>query len=184
VDKDANADEIAQLQELMNNHQDCFATGLEELGCTQLVKMDITEVPGSKPVMCKPYKTTAAERAEIDSIISDWKRCGLVTETRFPYASPVLLVKQGAGKHRLCVDYRRLNKQTLRQHFPLPNMNKQLQSLGNSKLFAQLDLASGYLQIPLTEDASAKTAFITEDTIGELSACRSGYLEQWRSLLA
>lgn len=46
-------------------------------------------------------------------------------------------------------------------------MNEQLQSLGNSRPFAQLDLAIGYLQIQLTEDASAKTAFITEDTTGQ-----------------
>jgi len=145
VDEDAKADERAKLQELVDEYRDCFAVGLDELGCTPLVKMDIVEVPGSKPVACKPYKTTAADRAEIDKIVGDWKRCGLVAETKSPYASPVLLVKQGAGKRRLCVDYRRLNKQTLRQHFTLPDMNEQLQSLGNSKLFAQLDLASGYL---------------------------------------
>lgn len=80
-----------------------------------------------------------------------------------------VLIKQGADKHRLCVDYRRLNKQTLRQHFPLPDMNEQLHSLGNSKLFTQLDLASGYLQIPLTDEAAAKTAFITEDTTGQFT---------------
>lgn len=118
VDEDAKADETTKLQELVDEYRDCFAAGLEELGCTSLVEMDIVEVPGSKPVVCRPYKTTAADRAEIDKIVSDWKRCGLVTETRSTYASPVILVKQSAGKHRLCVDYRRLNKQTLRQHFP------------------------------------------------------------------
>jgi len=119
--------------------------------------------------MCKLYKTTAADRVEIDGYVSDWKHCGLVVETSSPYASPVLLVKQSAGKNRLCVAYRRLNKQTLRQHFPLPDMNEQLHSLGNSTLFVQLDLASGYLQIPLTNEADAKTAFITEDTTDQFT---------------
>lgn len=92
----------------------------------------------------------------------------MVSETTSPYASPVLLVKQ-AGKNRLCVDYRRLNKQTIRQHYPLPDMMEQLESLAESRLFAQLDLASGYLQIPLTKEASEKTAFITADTTGEFN---------------
>jgi len=169
VNEAVSAAERSSLSDLVNEYRDCFATSLEELGCTPFTQMDILEVTGSKPVMCKPYKTTAADRAEIEGIVSDWKRCGLVVETRSPYASPVLLVKQSAGKHRLCVDYRRLNKQTLRQHFPLPDMNEQLHSLGNSKLFAQLDLASGYLQIPLTDEAAAKTAFITEDTTGQFT---------------
>lgn len=90
----------------------------------------------------------------------------MVSETTSPYASPVLLVKQ-AGKNRLRVDYRRLNKQTIRQHYPLPDIMEQLESLADSRLFTQLDLASGYLQIPLTEEASKKTAFITADTTGE-----------------
>jgi len=61
--------------------------------------------------------------------------------------SPVLLVKQNC-KGELCVDYRRLNKQTLCQHYPLPDMTEQLKVTGI--LFVQLDLVSGYLKIPLT----------------------------------
>jgi len=63
------------------------------------------------PVVCRPYKTTQADREEIHKIVTDWKRCGVVSETTSPYASPVLLVKQ-SGNNRLCVYYRRLNKQT------------------------------------------------------------------------
>ncbi|XP_029348288.1 uncharacterized protein LOC115034907 [Acyrthosiphon pisum] len=89
VDEEASAAERSSLSDLVNEYRDCFATSLEELGCTPLTSMDISEVTGSKPVMCKPYKTTAADRAEIEIIVSDWKRCGLVVETRSPYASPV-----------------------------------------------------------------------------------------------
>src|SRR5690606_15477950 len=49
------------------------------------------------------------------------------------------------------------------QKFPLPNLNEQLETLSSAKLFCQLDLASGYLQIPLDETSKAKTAFITQD---------------------
>jgi len=168
VNTEVAPEERGNLLTLVNEFRDCFAKSLDELGCTPMMKVDIKEVPGSFPVVCRPYKTTQADREEIHKIVSDWKRCGVVSETTSPYASPVLLVKQ-AGKSRLCVDYRRLNKQTVRQHYPLPDMMEQLESLADSKLFAQLDLASGYLQIPLTKEASQKTAFITADTTGEFN---------------
>ncbi|CAI6355505.1 unnamed protein product [Macrosiphum euphorbiae] len=85
-----------------------------------------------------------------------------------PYASPVLLVKQD-GKNRLCDDFRRLNKQTIRQRYPLPDMSEQLEALAAGKMFIQLHLASGYLQIPLTPEAAEKTAFITADTTGQFT---------------
>jgi len=104
-----------------------------------------------------------------------------VVETVSPYASPVLLVKQ-LGKNRLCVDYHRINKQTIRQHYPLPDMLEQLESLAAERLFAQLDLASGYLQIPLTTEAAEKTAFIAADTTGQFTRMTSGFCQVlWQS---
>lgn len=168
VSAEATPEERNDLLALVNEYRICVAKNLDELGCTPLMRVDIREVPGSLPVVCRPYKTTQADREEIHRIVTDWKRCGVVSETTSAYASPVLLVKQ-AGKNRLCVEYRRLNKQTIRQHYPLPDMMEQLESLAESRLFTQLDLASGYLQIPLTKEASEKTAFITADTTGEFN---------------
>ncbi|XP_015375261.1 PREDICTED: uncharacterized protein LOC107169850 [Diuraphis noxia] len=165
VSAEATQKERSDLLPLVNEYRSCFAKNLDELGCTRLMRVDIREVPGSLPVVSRPYKTTQAYREEIHRIVTDWKRCGVVIETTSPYASPVLLVKQ-PGKNRLCVNYRRLNKQTIRQH---NHMMEQLESLADSRLFAQLDLASGYLQIPLTKEASEKTAFITANTTGEFN---------------
>jgi len=117
----------------------------------------------------RPNKTTPTDREEIAKIVADWKQYGVVRDTISPDASPVLLVKQAGGKNRLCVDFRRLNKQTVRQHYPFPDMLEQLVSLAESRMFVQLDLASGYLQIPLSAETSAKTAFITSNTTGEFT---------------
>ncbi|UYV60884.1 hypothetical protein LAZ67_1002667 [Cordylochernes scorpioides] len=147
--------------------RDCFALGMEELGCTDVTKMDIKEVDGSKPVCLRPYKTTASEREAIREIVREWKDNGIVTETRSPYASPVLLVRKKTGDHRLVVDYRRLNIQTVKDKFPLPRIDDLLEGLRNAKFFTTLDLAHGYLQIPLTDKAKLKTAFITPDDTGQ-----------------
>lgn len=74
-------------------------------------------------------------------------------------------MKQG-DKNRLCVDYRRLNKQIIRQDFPLQDLQGQVESLRAGHYFAQLDLATGYLQVPLSKAAQEKTVFFTPDDTG------------------
>lgn len=73
----------------------------------------------------------------------------------------MLLVRKKDSEPRLEVNYRKLNSQTVRKIFPTPNMYDNLEAFSGAKLFCTLDLASGYLQVPLTEEAKAKTGFIT-----------------------
>jgi len=131
--------------------------------------MNIEELKGCLPVVCRPYKTTSSDMHVIAEIVADWKKHGIVTESRSPYASPVLLVSQEDGKSRLVINYRRLHQQTKRQRFPLPSMDEQLESLRNDRLFVKLDLANGYFQIPLSDTTREITAFITPDETGELT---------------
>ncbi|UYV66976.1 hypothetical protein LAZ67_4003508, partial [Cordylochernes scorpioides] len=166
VNHSLTSKERQEILDVVNEYRDCFALGMEELGCTDVTKMDIKEVDGSKPVCLRPYKTTASEREAIREIVREWKDNGIVTETRSPYASPVLLVRKKTGD-RLVVDYRRLNIQTVKDKFPLPRIDDLLEGLRNAKFFTTLDLAHGYLQIPLTDKAKLKTAFITPDDTGQ-----------------
>jgi Reverse transcriptase (RNA-dependent DNA polymerase) len=81
--------------------------------------------------------------------------------------SPVLLVKKKTRENRFLVDFRRLNSQTVREHFPLPYIDDQLSSLSQCNILTVLDLAHGYLQIPLSETAKEKTSFITQEETGQ-----------------
>jgi len=76
-------------------------------------------------------------------------------------------VSKKDGDARLVVDYRKLNLQTVRKVFPTPNLDEHLEQLYGAKMFTTLDLASGYLQVPLTEAAKEKTAFITSSETGQ-----------------
>lgn len=167
IGSEINPVQQEELLTLLNDFKHCFARNLSELGCTDLVSMDIQLKDGEQPFHCKPYKTTASEREEIREIVGQWKDHGIVTETHSPYASPVCLVRKKTGESRLVVDFRKLNSQTVKEHFPLPNIDDQLASLSSSKIFTVLDLAHGYLQLPLNESAKAKTAFITPDETGQ-----------------
>lgn len=126
--------------------------------------MDFVEVDNAKPVQTKPYLTSPTDRHKIAEILQEWKQAGIVSDSNSPYASPVLLVNKGNGEKRLCVDYRKLNLQTVTQPFPMPDVDAQLSELADGRIFTTLDLSNGFLQIPLTDETKEKTAFVTEDT--------------------
>ncbi|XP_060854877.1 uncharacterized protein LOC132932506 [Metopolophium dirhodum] len=163
---DANVTEVQResLIELLNEYRDAFAKNIKELGCTNVISMDITEIPDSTPVNLKPYRTSPSDRRLIADTIRDWKEAGIVSDSTSQYASPVLLVSKSSGEKRLCVDYRRLNQQTMNQPYPMPDVDSQLGALSHGVIFTFLDLSNGFLQVPLTPAAKDKTAFVTEES--------------------
>lgn len=84
--------EVQELVKLLNEFRTCFAFNLTELGCTNVIQMDIED--DAKPVVSKPYRTSVSERNTISKFVQEWKDGGIVTETTSPYASPVLLVQK------------------------------------------------------------------------------------------
>lgn len=117
--------------------------------------------------MKKSYPASNDERERISKIVNEWKAKAIVTETESSYASPVILIKKKSGEDRLVIDFRALSEQTERIHFPLQNIDERQTKIGESKIFIILDLAHGYLQVPMKESARARTAFATPDDTGE-----------------
>lgn len=153
-----------RLMLLINEYRDVFAKTLSELGCTDVLKMNIIEEIDSGPVRQKPYRTSPSDRRTIARILDEWKSAGIISDSTSPYASPVLLVNKGTGDKRLCVDYRRLNQQTIDQPYPMPEIDGLLSQLVEGRLFSTMELSNGFLQIPLSEEVKEKTAFVTEET--------------------
>lgn len=114
-------------------------------------------------VQRRPYRLAPIEREKVKNIISDLKSKGIVRESCSPFASPILLVKKKNGDDRLCVDFRELNSNTIRDHFPLPLIQDQIDKLGKAKYFTTLDMKSGFHQIPIDNTSIEKTAFVTPD---------------------
>merc|ERR1711893_349531 len=85
----------------------------------------------------------------------------IIEPSNSPWASPVVLVKKKDGSLRYCIDYRKLNVVTRKDSYPLPRIDDSLDTLKDAKYFTTLDLASGYWQIELSEDAKQKSAFCT-----------------------
>lgn len=86
---------------------------------------------------------------------------GVIRESESPYSSPIVVVRKKNNDIRLCIDYRKLNQQTIKDAYALPNLEDAFSALTGSKWFSVLDLKSGYYQIEMHEDDKPKTAFVT-----------------------
>lgn len=148
---------------MLNCYRDAFAKNIYELGCTDVLKMDIVVAAGSEPVNVRPYRTSLSDRQIITTILDEWKRAGIISDLCSPYASPVLLVSKSTGDKRLCVDYRKLNAQTVAPPYPMSDVDEQLSALAGGTIFTTLDLSNGFLQILLMEEAKEKSAFVIEN---------------------
>ena len=117
--------------------------------------------PGSEPTYRTPYRLRPAEQDELEEQVRDLLAQGFIRPSQSPYGAPVLFVPKKDGRWRMCIDYRALNRQTVKDRYPLPRIDTLLDRLGQAKVFTKLDLASGYHQIAMDESSIFKTAFTT-----------------------
>ncbi|XP_046142832.1 uncharacterized protein LOC123988087 [Osmia bicornis bicornis] len=110
-----------------------------------------------------PYRLSITEREKVREVINELLLNNVIRESTSPFASPIILVKKKNGKDRMCVDFRALNRITIKDRYPLPLKSDQLDRLSKGKYFTILDMASGFYQIPVAQDSIEKTAFVTPD---------------------
>lgn len=113
------------------------------------------------PVNTKPRRLAPSERTELDEQIKKWLTDGVIRHSYSDYAAQVLFKPKKDGTKRLCVDYRRLNKKIVRDRFPIPNLEDQLDQLQTGNVFTTLDLKNGYHHVPVKESSRKYTAFVT-----------------------
>jgi putative transposase len=118
-------------------------------------------IPGSNIPARPPYRLAVHEHDALKKEIESLLNKGFIVPSTSPYSAPVLFVKKKDGSLRMCVDYRLLNKATIKDKFPLPVIDDLLFGLGNSQYFSKLDLMSGYHQIRIDPADEPKTAFST-----------------------
>ncbi|KZS06649.1 Uncharacterized protein APZ42_029823 [Daphnia magna] len=133
-----------------------------ELGFCKVAEHRIN-TGSAPPVHQPPYKSAWKERAIIQRQVGEMLEKGVIEPSNSPWASPVVLVKKKDGSWRFCVDYPRLNAISVKDVYPLPGIEETLSRMGNACIFSTMYLESGYWQVPMHEEAKAKTAFVTPD---------------------
>lgn len=153
-----------ELMTLLHKYNDCIATNVKELGKVHDHEM-VINLTTSQPIQCRPYRASHSDREVIRKMVNELLENNIIRESNSPYASPALLVSKKNGEKRLCIDYRQLNKITIKDKYPMPRIEDLVDRLQGCKYFTCLDLKSGYYQIMMSEKEQSieKTAFITED---------------------
>ena len=151
-----------KLKELVDEFKDVFPDTLPKGRPPKRdIVHEIRTEEGAKPPSRPPYRLEPAEQDEMEEQLKDLLAQGFIRPSASPYSAPILFVPKKDGRWRMCIDYRALNKQTIKDQFPLPRIDSLLERLGQATVFTKLDLASGYHQIAMEETSVQKTAFRT-----------------------
>ena len=161
------------LKNLLLSYFSLFTENINELGKAKSIKHSIhtTQLPDVMPMRRTPERLRLVVKKQIEDML----RNNIIRPSTSPFACPILLVaKKEEGQMRFCVDYRPLNNVTVKDRYPIPNIQLIIDSLHGAKYFSTLDLLSGYWQIEIEEKHKYKTAFICEYGLYEFNCMPFG----------
>ena len=108
------------------------------------VEFTIYLIPGTEPISIPPYRMAPTKLRELKAQLEELLSKGFIRPSISPWGAPVLFVKKKDGSLRLCIDYRQLNKVTIRNQYPLPRIDELFDQLQGSRVYSKIDLRSGY----------------------------------------
>ncbi|GKF21864.1 putative reverse transcriptase domain-containing protein, partial [Tanacetum coccineum] len=108
-----------------------------------------------------PYRLAPSEMKELSEQLKELSNKGFIRPSSSPWGAPVLFVKKKDGSFRMCIDYRELNKLTVKNRYPLPRIDDLFDQLQCSSIYSKIDMRSGYHQLRVREEDILKNAFKT-----------------------
>src|ERR687885_1514720 len=146
---------------VVSEYPEVFPEELPGLPPVREVEFRIELVPGTTPVAKAPYRLAPSEIREVMTQIQELLDKGFIRPSSSPWGALILFVKKKDGSMRMCIDYRELNKKTIKNKYPLPRIDDLFGQLQGASFFSKIDLRSGYHQVRVAEPDVAKTAFRT-----------------------
>ncbi|KAL0560205.1 hypothetical protein IC582_000605 [Cucumis melo] len=144
---------------VVRDYPDVFPEELQGLPPHREVEFAIELEPGTIPISRAPYRMAPAELKELKVQLQELLDKGFIRPSVSPWGAPVLFVKKKDGSMRLCIDYRELNKVTVKNRYPLPKIDDLFDQLQGATVFSKIDLRSGYHQLRIKDGDLPKTAF-------------------------
>ncbi|GKC34010.1 putative reverse transcriptase domain-containing protein [Tanacetum coccineum] len=138
-----------------------FPEELPGLPLPRQVEYRIDLVPGATPVARTLYRLAPSEMKELSVQLQELLEKGFIRPSLSPRGAPVLFMKKKDGSFRMCIDYRELNKLTVKNCYPLPIIDYLFDQLQGSIMYSKIDLRSGYHQLRIKEEDILITAFRT-----------------------
>ncbi|GJT97870.1 putative reverse transcriptase domain-containing protein [Tanacetum coccineum] len=146
---------------IVREFSEVFPEDLPGLPPARQVEFQIDLVPGAAPVARAAYRLAPAEMQELSTQLQELFDRGFIRPSSSPWGAPVLFVKKKDGSFWMCIDYRELNKLTVKNRYPLPRIDDLFDQLQGSRVYSKIDLRSGYHQLRVREEDIPKTAFRT-----------------------
>ncbi|GJT28999.1 putative reverse transcriptase domain-containing protein [Tanacetum coccineum] len=138
-----------------------FPEDLPGLPPVRQVEFQIDLIPGATPVARAPYRLAPSEMQELSNQLQELADRGFIRPSTSPWGALVLFVKKKDGSFRMCIDYRELNKLTVKNRYPITRIDDLFDQLQGSSVYSKIDLRSGYHQLRVRDDDIPKTAFRT-----------------------
>ncbi|GKD33261.1 putative reverse transcriptase domain-containing protein [Tanacetum coccineum] len=142
-----------------------FPEDLSGIPPTQKVEFQIDLVPGAAPVARVPYRLAPSEMKELPDQLQELSDKGFIRPSSSPWGAPILFVKKKDGSFWMCIDYRELNKLTVKNRYPLPRIDDLFDQLQGSSVYSKIDMRSGYHQLRVCKPYMDKFVIVFIDDI-------------------
>ncbi|XP_055800363.1 uncharacterized protein LOC129869769 [Solanum dulcamara] len=138
-----------------------FAPNVERINMKREVEFPMEVIPGTTPIFITPYGMAPAKLKELKIQLQELLEKDFIRPSVSPWGASGLFVKKKDDTFRLCIDYRQLNKVTIKNRYPLPRIDNLFNQLKGARLFLKIDLRSRYYQLRVCEQDVPKTPFRT-----------------------
>ena len=149
------------LPRVVCEYVDVFPDELPELPPQRVVDFGIELHPGTSPISMTPHKMAPVELQELRVQLKELLDKGFIRTSTSPWGAPVLFAKKKDKTLRLCIDYRQLNRVTIKNRYPLPRIDDLIDQLRGVRVYSKIDLHTGYHQLRVGDTDIPKTAFRT-----------------------
>nr|GEW94059.1 putative reverse transcriptase domain-containing protein [Tanacetum cinerariifolium] len=167
--EDKSEEKRLEDEPIVREFPEVFLEDLPGLPAAQQVEFQIDFVLGAAPVARAPYRLVPAKMQELSTQLQELSDKGFIRPSSSPWGAPVLFVKKKDGSFWMCIDYRELNKLTVKNWYPLSRIDDLFDQLQGSRVYSKIDMRSGYHQLRVREEDIPKTTFRTryagQDTI-------------------